>query len=152
MSQDPIPLEEQNDPGPLLKLVKDRRLAFLLVGGFNTAFGFGLFTGFYLLLNDHRWGYMVALVIAQVIATVVAFVLYRTLVFRVRGNLRVDFLRFCSVYLVSFLINAAATPFCVEVLGLNPLLAQALVIAVTTLASYLGHSRFSFRRTKEQQP
>lgn len=149
MSREPIPAEEQTDPGPLLRLVRDRRLAFLIVGGFNTAFGFGLFTLFYFLLKEYRWGYMGGLVLAQLIATVVAFFLYRTLVFRVRGNAWGDFLRFCSVYLVSFVINALATPFCVEVLGLNPLLAQALVIAVTTVASYLGHSRFSFRRPKE---
>jgi len=37
--------EEQSPPGPLLRLIRDQRIAFLLVGGVNTVVGFALFVG-----------------------------------------------------------------------------------------------------------
>jgi putative flippase GtrA len=32
--------------------------------------------------------------------------------------------------------------------GMSPLVAQALIVVVTTLTSYFGHKYFSFRRKK----
>lgn len=148
------PRDAVEDPGPLLRVVKDRRLAFLIVGGLNTGIGFLWYTLFlHLLGGTGQYGYMAALLCAHVAATLCAFVLYRTLVFRVRGNLLLDLLRFWSVYLVSLGINAVALPFCVEVLGMHPLLAQAVVVFVTTIISYLAHAKFSFRRpSPERKP
>lgn len=131
--------------GPLLKLVKDRRIAFLMVGVTNTAIGFGLFVFFELTIG-RMWGYMATLLFAHVTSVLCAFVLYRKLVFRVRGNVLVDLLRFESVYLVALGVNAVLLPLLVELTPLQPIFAQALIVFVTTLISYFGHSRFSFRR------
>ena len=40
----------------------------------------------------------------------------------------------------------------VELLGLPPWLAQAIIVVVTTLVSYFGHKYFSFRRKKADVP
>lgn len=82
------------EPGPLLRIVHDQRVAFLIVGGINTVVivggintvvGFAWFIGFQLLLQD--WlGYMVVLLCAHVASVLCAFVLYRRFVFRVRGH------------------------------------------------------------------
>lgn len=133
--------------GPLLKLIKDRRIAFLLVGVANTAIGFALFVFFELTIG-RVWGYMVTLLFAHITSVICAFFLYRKLVFRVRGNVVIDLLRFESVYLVALGVNAILLPVLVELTPLQPIFAQALIVFVTTLISYFGHSRFSFRRKK----
>ncbi len=56
-----------------------------------------------------------------------------------------EFLRFFSTYLVSIVVGLATLPIFVEVFGIDPKIAGALVLPVTVLASWLGHSRFSFR-------
>ena len=136
--------------GPLLRLVKDRRVAFVIVGVINTIVGFGWFAFFEFTVG--RWlgeyGYMVTLLLAHVAAVLCAFVLYRRFVFRVRGHVLLDLARFESVYLVSLGINAVLLPLLVELAHLQPIVAQALIVFVTTLVSYFGHSRFSFRRKK----
>ena len=129
--------------GPLLRLVRDRRIAFLLVGAFNTAWAYVLYIGFELGLDA---GYMVSLVLTHAIGTCTAFVLYRRLVFRVTGQVLVDFLRFQMVYAGAFAINAACLPLLVEVASLKPIVAQFLFVFVTTLLSWFGHQHFSFRR------
>jgi putative flippase GtrA len=134
-------------PGPLLRLVRDHRVAFLLVGAANTAIGFLWFI-FFLYTIGLYWGYMAALIFAHVAAVLCAFVLYRRFVFQVRGNVLRDLARFEAVYLVALGVNALLLPFFVEVGGLHPLLAQAFIVLVTTFISYFGHRYFSFMRRK----
>lgn len=133
--------------GPLLRIVKDRRVAFLAIGVVNTAVGFGWFVLFDLTIGQ-VWGYMVTLLFAHVASVLCAFVLHRRFVFRVRGHVWVDLMRFETVYLVALGVNALLLPLLVEFGGLEPIFAQALIVFVTTLISYFGHSRFSFRRKK----
>ncbi|WAB81876.1 GtrA family protein [Microcella daejeonensis] len=138
-------------PGPLLRFVRDERVAFLIVGAANTAIGFLWFTLFLYTVGPF-WGYMSALVLSHIAAVLCAFVLYRRFVFRVRGNTLRDLMRFESVYLVALAINAMLLPVLVEFAGVPPLLAQALIVFVTTLVSYFGHRNFSFRRRGGRNP
>jgi len=142
-------------PGLLLRLIRDQRIAFLLVGAFNTGLGFLLFVVFSLTVGhavEASWGKEAAsvltLICAHVVGTCVAFVLHRTLVFRVRGRVWVDFVRFQAVYLVAFSINLVALPLLVF-LGLHRIFAQLLITVVTVIVSWFGHKYFSFRRPSE---
>jgi putative flippase GtrA len=131
-------------PGWFLKAVKDQRVAFLIVGVINTAVGFLCFAGFLALLGQQR--YMVALVCSHVIAVLIAFVLYRFVVFRVRGHVLSDLWRFETVYLAALAVNLVLLPVLVEFAHLAPLMAQVLILVVTTMMSWVGHKNFSFRR------
>lgn len=134
--------------GPLLRLIKDRRIAFLIVGSINTIVGFGWFTLFAYTIGQ-VWGYMAALGFAHVASVLCAFVLYRRFVFRVRGRVLRDLLRFEMVYLTALAVNAVLLPLLVEVGKIQVLLAQAMIVVATTLVSYFGHRYFSFVRRKE---
>lgn len=136
----------------LARIVGDRRVAFLLVGGFNTAFAFALFVAFevtigrYLDVAVNRIaGSLVPLFLSYAIAITVAFVLYRRFVFRVRGHVARDFLRFVSVYILTISVNAVLLPVAVE-FGVHRILAQLLIVVLAALMSYFGHRNFSFSR------
>ncbi|WP_166790133.1 GtrA family protein [Cryobacterium sp. Hh11] len=62
-----------------------------------------------------------------------------------------DLARFVSVHLVAIGINAAALLLLVEVevATVPPLLAPLIILMVTTLLSFFGHKKFSFRRSSE---
>jgi putative flippase GtrA len=133
------------DRGPLLTLVKNDKVAFLLVGAMNTLIGLLWFVAFESTIGRIA-GYMVSLLLAHVAAVLCAFVLYRWLVFRVRGHVLRDLLRFELVYLSALAVNAVMLPLLVELGGLEPIPAQLLVVFVTAVMSYVGHKHFSFRR------
>lgn len=145
---------EQAPAGPLLRLIRDRRVAFLVVGAMNTGVGFAWFILFSLLFGavwpDEPWRIFVTITCAHVCSTISAFVLYRKLVFRVTGHLWLDFWRFQLVYLTSFLLNHLVVPPLTILLGMNDIVAQFLFTFVIAVISWFGHSRFSFRRRKEQ--
>lgn len=145
-------------PSRIRALLRDERVAFLLVGGFNTAFAFLLFAG--LAATAGRaldaaglpvLGSLVPLAGSYAVAVLVAFALYRRLVFRVRGHVLRDLARFVSVYAVSITLNAVSLPLLVA-LGVPRLVAQALIVVVITLISYVGHRWFSFRRPPDGGP
>lgn len=153
---DPQPDDGPPGPGPLLRLVRDQRVAFLLVGATNTGVGFLLFVAFDLTVG--RWldsavnqtiGSLGTLFCAHVLGVLFAFVLYRRFVFKVRGHVWRDLARFESVYLVSIAINAVVLPVLVG-FGWNRILAQLSILVVTTLISWFGHRGFSFRRGTEE--
>lgn len=145
---DPTSGSRSNDDGPLLRVVRDRRLAFLLVGGVNTVVG-----ALWFVLFDHlvgSWwgnrGHYLGLVLTYVCAVLCAFVLHRTLVFRVRGRVWGDLVRYSSVSVTAFGVNVVLLGLLVDGAGWRPVPAQLLITLVTTVVSWVGHNTFSFRR------
>lgn len=120
------------------------KVRYLMIGGYNTIFGYGVFAALWML-----WGpslhYIGVLVISHIISVTNAFFGYRILVFRKKGNAWGDFIKFNMVYLGAFGFNLLALPFLIEGGGLHPLVAQALLVIVTVIASYVLHRRFSFK-------
>ena len=138
-------------PGWLLTVLKDRRVAFLLVGAVNTVVG-GLWFVLFDTLVGPAWngaGHYVALVLTYVASILCAFVLYRRIVFRVHGHWWRDLVRFSSVYVFAFFLNLALFAVLFSVLGFEPIVAQLVNILVIAVVSYLLHGRFSFRRTAD---
>lgn len=134
------------EKGPLFRLVRDQRIAFLLVGGTNTAIGTAWFIFFQWLIEASA-GYMAVLLCAHVASVLCAFVLYRTFVFRVHGHVFRDLARFEVVNLTSLGVNALLLPLLVELLHWPVLFSQLVITGLTMLVSFFGHRGFSFRRT-----
>ena len=134
--------------GPLLRLIRDQRVVFLLFGAINTAMGTICFLLYHWLLGD-RW-YMIEIVLAYCTAVLVAFVLYRKFVFKVQGNVLRDLWKFMLVNLTALGVNLASMPLLIEVFGWPVLLSQLLVTFVTTLVSFFGHRGFSFKRKPDE--
>jgi putative flippase GtrA len=127
---------------------------YLLVGGFNTVFGYGLFA----LLNWSLTGlvaysYMYAAVLSNLIAITVAFLGYKWFVFRTRGNYLIEWLRCMGVYGSSMLIGLAGLAILVPILRRSlhrpefaSYIAAAIMTVVTVIFSFLGHKNISFRQ------
>ncbi|BDT86584.1 GtrA family protein [Nocardia cyriacigeorgica] len=133
------------DPGPLLRLVRRQELAFAVVGGFNTLLGIVLTVAWLTILGDGVPP-SVAVVAAYCVSVVVAFVLHRTLVFRVRGHLLRDFLAFVAVNSGGLLMNVVLLELAVTVLGFPEKPAAVVVMGFVAVVSFFGHRHISFRR------
>lgn len=131
----------------ICRLLRDERVRFVVIGGVNTVLAYALFVLFEFTLGGR---YFLSLFLAYLIATLIAFVLHRRFTFGVIGreSILLDFLRFESVYVVMFLLNAALLPLFIEVAGWYSFGAQAVIVVITTVVSYLGHKFFSFRRSR----
>jgi len=128
------------------RLLLDRRVLFLLVGGFNLVQGVAWFALLHALLDDVL-PYLVILMLAYAPAILIGFTLYRTFVFKVAGHWLRDLFRFTLVQGVAFAINVVSLPFLHEVLGVPLVLAQGISVVVILVFNYMGHLYFSFRRS-----
>lgn len=119
------------------------RFRFLAVGAYNTLFGYVAFALLYAWLGNELH-YLVVAVIAHFIAVINAFFAHRMLVFRAHGALLRDFLRFNVSTLGNLAAGLVLMALLVSLVGWHPLLAQALVIAVSVVASYFIHKLYTF--------
>jgi putative flippase GtrA len=131
------------------KAWQNDRVRYILIGLYNTVFGYSVFALIWLL-----WGkllhYLIILLLSHIFSVINAFFGYRILVFRKKGDLWLDFLRFNLVYIGAFVFNILALPVLVEGFNMHPLFAQALLVIVTVISSYLLHKRFSFKLSKSE--
>ena len=128
------------------------KLRFLMVGIWNTVFGYLVFVGFDSLftpLFSRRYvAYMSAVVLSNILAIINAYIFHKYITFksRIKGiGVVFEFLKFSTTYLVAFCLSLLILPIFVEILNITPELAGALVIFCCTVISYVGHSKFSFK-------
>ncbi|MCM6778314.1 GtrA family protein [Nocardia sp. CDC159] len=132
-------------PGPLLRLLRRQEIAFAVVGVGNTALGMVL-TVLWLKVLGPGWPPAAAVVLAYCVSIVFAFLAHRTLVFRVRGHVLRDFVRFVLVNSGGLLLNAAGVQLAVGVWRLPETPATVVVMGLVAVVSFFGHRHFSFRR------
>jgi putative flippase GtrA len=126
---------------------------FLLVGGFNTVFGYGLFALLNWVLTRVPYGYLLATLFSNLIAITVAFLGYKWFVFRTKGNYLREWVRCVGVYGTSMVIGLIGMAILVPILRRHmarpqaaSYLAAALLLVVTVCFSFFGHRNVSFRQ------
>ncbi len=120
------------------------QLLYLVIGGWNTVFGYGVWALLQYLLGDHLH-YLAIVLLAWPVAVLNAYLGYRYLVFRSRSPMLRELPRFSLVYLATLLVNLALLPVALRVLPFDIYVVQALFTAVVVICSYFGHKYFSFR-------
>jgi putative flippase GtrA len=136
-------------------------LRYLGVGGFNTLFGYSTAAGILFLLNHHapaRYAYLTtpaASILSTPLNITVAYFGYKFFVFKTKGNYLVEWLRTFAVYgtgmIPGLLALSAVTRFFQSALHLQHAagyLALALIQGLTTIYSFVGHKKFSFKPAK----
>ena len=126
----------------------NQKFRYLLVGGYNTAFGYGVFALLWWQLNQELH-YIVLLTISHILAVTNAYLGYRHFVFKTQGRWLKEYLRFNLVYLGSFIFNLISLPFIIEHFKIHPLVAQAVILSVTVVINYVVHKRVTFKKAKE---
>jgi len=151
-------------------------LRYLLVGGWNTAFGYFTYAALTWVLSRHvAYGYLYAALFSNLINISVAFLGYKWFVFKTKGNYLREWLRCFVVYGAAALPNLLLLPLVVYALihfshisaggvaGRNmpfqltaeylrttfltaPYIAGAILTAGTVIFSFFGHKHFSFRQ------
>lgn len=119
------------------------KIVYLVVGGWNTLFGYGVFSLLYMLLS-YRFHSMVILVLSYILSITNAYAGYKIFVFRTKGNIIKEYLRFYAVYGVSFLVNLILLPFFMAFLSLNAYISQAIILLLTVVVSYFLHKKYTF--------
>ena len=130
---------------------------YLLVGLWNTLFGYATFFVFTIYLEPvvpNGLGYIVASAASGILSITVAFLAYKWFVFRTKGNYWREWVRCVAVYGSNILLNLMLLPLLVEAIRHTtryayqaPFIAGALLTCVGVFYSFVGHRKFSFRNS-----
>lgn len=120
-----------------------RVIRYLLAGGWNTLFGIGVYALLFRLFGE-AVNYLMLLIPANIIAITGAFLTYKYIVFRTRGDGWGEYFRCYAVYGGAMLAGAAGMFVLVDLAGLPPVAANIVTTFVTVVCSYFGHRFFSF--------
>jgi putative flippase GtrA len=127
-----------------LYLRRREQVLYLVVGAWNTVFGYGEWAVLQYLLGDHLH-YLVILVLSWPIAVLNAYAGYRYVVFRSRGPILRELPRFSLVYAGALIVSLVGLPIALHVLPFSIYIVNGLFTAVVVVCSYLAHKYFSFR-------
>lgn len=126
-------------------MIHSEKFRYLLVGGWNTVFGYLTGVALFLMLSQHLHIILIA-IISNIIAITMSFITYKLLVFKTRGRWLTEYLKCYLVYGINALIGVFLLWLFVDHYSINIWLAQGAIIVLTVIFSYLLHKRFTFKR------
>jgi putative flippase GtrA len=88
--------------------------------------------------------YLLALLIAHIIGVLHSFLWNKYWIFKSRHFRFLEFIKFNVIYAIVFIVNAIALFVCVEIIQVNPRLAQLLLLPVITMISFFGQKLWTF--------
>ena len=139
----------------LLSLIKSKtEIRFLLVGAWNTLFGYLVFLLFLFLLekifNNERQIYSLSIAFSHLISVINSFIFHKVVTFlsKQKGlEIVYEFRRFFNSYIITFLLNLSLISIQVELLSLDPRIAGAISLPIVTVVTFFLLSKYAFKKT-----
>lgn len=123
------------DPASRTQIIK-----FCGVGILNTIVGYG---AFFLLVNYLY--YLAALLLAHIIGVIHSFLWNKYWIFKTKKFKLWEFIKFNLIYAVVFMVNAIALFVCVDIIHVDPKLAQLFLLPLITVVSFFGQKLWTFK-------
>ena len=110
------------------------QLLYLVVGAWNTVFGYAVWALMQFLLGDYL-NYLVIIVLSWPFAVLNAYICYRRIVFQSRGSVLKELPRFSLVYVAVLIVNLVLLPVALRVLPFTIYVDQALFTVVVVVCT-----------------
>ena len=143
--------KERRQAGTRMADLKHRPVRYVLAGALNTLVGFCAYPVLLWTIDWFREHYLLGLLVVQVFCVCFAFTTYKVGVFRSRGSLVGDFVRFASYYVTIFAVNWVVLPFFVEVVRIDPIITQTVFNLFVVVFGYFWHSNITFKSDPKTQ-
>lgn len=117
-------------------------IRFILVGGFNAVFAYGVFC-LLVYLAGEQWR-QVCLVTQWLLTSFISYILYRIFVFQSHGKIWEEYVKCCTTWIVGYFINATTLEIFFR-LGLNVYVAQLTAQINAAIVSYFAFKYWALK-------
>ena len=121
------------------------KIRFLVIGACNAFVSYLIYVIYCLLFGENN--YQVALAVSWAISSIISFSAQKYLVFRSKGNWIKEYLKCCTTWFFSYLINAGLLETFVKIFHLNSYLAQIISTGLTAIFTYVLFKKFAFKKS-----
>ena len=122
----------------------DDKIRFLLVGMFNASVSFVIYSIFCLILGENV--YQIALAVAWIISSIISFSTQKFLVFQGKDIWYKEYIKCCTTWFFSYLINAGVLEMIVKIIGLNVYISQIFATFISAVFTYIMFKCFAFKK------
>jgi len=116
-------------------------IKFAIIGASNTIIGYGM----YYILLYLKFHYLAALVISFLLGLINSYFWNKYWVFTSEHHFKRELPRFVVVYALTLALNAALLPVFVEILKIDPRIAQLFFLLFLPMLTFLGLKYWGFR-------
>ncbi len=127
----------------LKKIGIKKVIRFLLVGIINAISGYTLIILLYSLLNFH---FYLANFIGYLLGLIISFILNRKFVFKAKGKIKGQFLKFLFSFFLSYFLNIFVFYICSEFINLNYYLALLIASFFYSVSFFILCNFFTFKK------
>lgn len=134
---------------PWRRLTSSQFRRYLIVGGLNTAWGYGLIFSF---MHFLRWSPIASNIAGYGAGLISSYLFNRVFTFTSPSPKGAEFARFVVVFLTAFSTNLLVLTILVRVLLVNVVLSQAVAVCIYVCVSFQMQRRFVFPKRLPAKP
>lgn len=120
------------------------KIRFVLVGTLNAGTSFVIFSLLCIFWNENY--YQISLALSWFLSSFISFATQKYLVFNIEGSIIKQYLKCCTTWFFSYLINAAVLEILIKKVLLNVFISQIIAIIFCSIFTYICFKIFAFRR------
>lgn len=123
------------------------KIRFLLVGGWNAAFSYVIFSIALYIIGQQN--YQICVAIQWIISSVFSFVNQKVFVFCTKGHWFKEYFKCCTTWVVSYICNAIILEVIVRFITKNVYVGQLFSILMASVVTYILFKYFAFKHHKK---
>ena len=124
------------------ELAEIRFSKFCFIGGISTIINYGFFLLTLVILDVN---YLLSSGIGYLAGVLFSFFFNKTITFQAHGKIHSELANYVGVYVGSLLLSLALLYVLVNIIEMNPFVANVIVIFITTITNFMGCTFFVFR-------
>ena len=117
---------------------------FILIGGVNAVISYIIFVIAALILGQGH--YQICVALQWILSSFISYLNQKFFVFCTKGNYVKEYLKCCSTWAVSYLLNVIIIEITVRFLIKNVYIAQFVSLAIVSVSTYLMFKVFAFKK------
>jgi putative flippase GtrA len=125
--------------------MENKKIKYLIVGILNTIIGYLIGVGVFKYLET-SFNIFIISIVSSIFTISFSFMSYKFFVFKTKGDFIIEYLKAYLVYGSSMAISMIFLWIFIDIINISIWIAQALVILITVVFSYYGHSKFTFNK------
>lgn len=122
------------------------KIRFLIIGTVNASFSYGIYSIICLIFGEKI--YQTALGLSWVLSSVLSFSLQKNLVFRSKNNWFKEYLKCCTTWIISYILNAVLLEIFVRYLCINIFFAQLVSTLLAAILTYILFKFYTFKNSE----
>ena len=121
-----------------------RIVRYIIVGCLNAVISYAIFAIFLLILGEKY--YQLCISLQWIISSVISYLNQKFFVFCTSGNYIKEYLKCCSTWAVSYLLNIIIIEIFIRYITSNTYIAQFFSLMVVSIATYILFKLFAFKK------